>query len=79
MDKVLIVVLGAAGVAALLFVAIILSTLFGGIAGWVVGAIFPFVTDTIRDLSGTTLTNFQIGAVLGFVGSFLKSSSSSSS
>lgn len=79
MDKVLIVILGAAGVAAMLFVAILLSTVFGGIAGWVVGGVFPYVTDTVRTLSGTDLTNFQIGAVLGFVGSFLKSTVSTSS
>ena len=79
MDKVLIVILGAAGVAAMLFVAILLSTVFGGIAGWVVGGVFPYVTDTVRELSGTDLTNFQIGAVLGFVGSFLKSTVSTSS
>lgn len=79
MDKLLIVVLGAVGVAAVLFLAILMSTVFGGIAGWVVGGVFPFVTDTIRGVSGLTLTNFEIGAVLGFVGSFLKTSSSSSS
>jgi len=79
MDKVLIVFLGASGVAMLLFVAIILSTLFGGIAGWVVGMVFPFVTDTVREVSGLTeLTNFQIGAILGFVGSFFKTSCSGS-
>jgi len=79
MDKVLIGIIAALGVAGLLFVAILLSTVFGGIAGWVVGGVFPFVTDTVRGISGLTLTNFEIGAVLGFVGSFLKTSSSSSS
>ena len=79
MDKLFVVLLGATGVAILLFAAICLSTIFGGIAGWVVGGVFPFVTDTLRELTGLTLTNFEIGAVLGFVGSFVKSSSSSSS
>jgi len=79
MDKVLIVLLGGIGVAALFFIAIILSAVFGGIAGWAVGGVFPYVTDTIRELSGVTLTNFQLGATLGFVGSFFRSSSSSSS
>jgi hypothetical protein len=78
MDKVLIVFLGAAGVAALFFLAIILGTLFGGIAGWVVGGVFPYVTDTLRELSGTTLTNFQLGATLGFFGGFFKASCSGS-
>jgi len=79
MDKLLIVFLGAVGVAGLLFVAILLSTIFGGIGGWVVGGVFPYVTDTVREVTGLTLTNFELGATMGFVGSFLKTSSSSSS
>lgn len=79
MDKLVIVILGAVGVAVVFFGLILLSTIFGGIAGWVVGGVFPYVTDTIREISGLTLTNFELGAVLGFVGSFLKTSSSSSS
>jgi len=78
MDKVLLLAIGAIGVAVVLFFVIILSTLLGGVAGWVVGGVFPFVTDTIRGLSGLTLTNFEIGAVLGFVGGFIRSSSASS-
>jgi len=79
MDNAGIVILGALGVALLVFIATLMSTVFGGIAGWVVGGVFPYVTDTIRELSGLTLTNFELGALLGFVGSFMKSSSSSSS
>ena len=78
-SNLIVVAIVALGGAALLFVAILLSTIFGGIGGWVVGGVFPFVTDTIREVTGLTLTNFEIGAVLGFVGSFLKTSSSSSS
>lgn len=78
-SNLIIVVIGALGVAALLFVAILLSTIFGGVGGWVVGGVFPYVTDTVREISGLTLTDFELGAVMGFVGSFLKSSSSSSS
>ena len=78
-SNLIIVAIVALGGAALLFVAILLSTVFGGIGGWVVGGVFPFVTDTIREVSGLTLTDFEIGAVFGFVGSFLKTSSSSSS
>lgn len=79
MEKVILVVVGAVGVGLLLFVAVLLSTIFGGIAGWVVGGVFPYVTDTLRSLLGLSLTNFELGAVLGFVGSFVKGSSSSSS
>lgn len=78
-SNIIIVVVGAIGVAALFFFALLLGTIFGGIGGWVVGGVFPYVTDTVREVSGLTLTNFELGATLGFVGGFMKSSSSSSS
>ena len=69
------VVLGAAVmIAAILFVAVLLGTLIGGIVGWVVGMTFPFVIVTLNTLTGLTLTAFEMGAVLGFVGSFFKTS-----
>lgn len=52
---------------------IILGTFLGGVVGWVVGGVFPFVTDTLRELFGVSLTNFQIGATLGFFGSAFRS------
>ena len=65
------------GVAALaiggVFVFVILGTLFGGIAGWIVGLVFG---DTILGIAGQlgikSVTMFQLGAFLGFVGGFLK-------
>ena len=68
--------IGTGIVAFVIFALVVLSTLLGGIAGWTVGLVFPYVTDTLRELSGVELSNFQIGATLGFVGSFFKSSSS---
>jgi hypothetical protein len=68
------VILGALGVLALLFVAMLLSTLIGGCAGWVVESVFPYVITTLNTLTGLSLTGFEMGAVLGFVGSFFKSS-----
>lgn len=68
MDKLIAVLI--AGV--ILFLAFILSTVLGGIAGWVVGGVFPYVTDTIRELAGVSLTDFQLGATLGFLSGFLK-------
>ena len=79
MEKVIFTVVGAVGIGLLLFFAILLSTIFGGIGGWIVGGVFPYVTDTLRSLLDLSLTNFELGAVLGFVGSFIKGSSSSSS
>jgi hypothetical protein len=64
-------------VVALLFVAVIASTVIGGIVGWVVGLVFPFVPQTINQLVGTELTAFELGAVLGFVGAFFRNSSTS--
>jgi hypothetical protein len=68
------VILGAVSLIAILFVAMLLSTLIGGCAGWVVEAVFPFVIVTLNTLTGLSLTGFEMGAVLGFVGSFFKSS-----
>jgi hypothetical protein len=69
------VVLGAAVmIAAILFVAVLLGTLIGGIVGAIVGLVFPFVIETLNTLTGLTLSGFEMGAVLGFVGSFFKTS-----
>jgi hypothetical protein len=68
------VILGAVAIAAILFVAVLLGTLIGGIVGWIVGLVFPFVIVTLNTLTGLTLTAFEMGAVLGFVGSFFKTS-----
>ncbi len=68
------VILGVVLVAVLFFFAALLSTLFGGFVGWVVDLVFPFVTATLNQLAGTQLTGFETGAVLGFFGSFFRSS-----
>lgn len=71
------VVVSIIGVLAMLFVAVIASTLMGGVVGWCVGVVFPFVAATLNQLAGTELTAFEVGAVLGFVGAFFRSVSSS--
>jgi hypothetical protein len=58
-----------------LFIAIISGTLMGGVAGWTVNLAFPVVADTLNQLSGLSLSAFDQGAVLGFVGGFIKSTS----
>ena len=66
----------AIGLVMLIIVMVILGTLFGGIAGWIVGLFF---TDTIMqtlnrvgvDTMGMTM--WQLGATLGFVSGFFKS------
>lgn len=67
------VIFGSLAIAALLFVAMLLSTLMGGVAGWIVEFVFPFVITTLNQLSGLSLTGFEMGAVLGFFGSFFRS------
>ena len=56
-----------------IFVFAMISPLFGGIAGWVVGLFFG---DTILGILGQlgvhNVTMFQFGAFMGFVGGFLK-------
>ena len=68
------IIAAAVGIIGLLFFVIILSTLFGGIAAWTVDLVFPFVATTLNSLLGTELTAFEMGAVMGFVGSFFRTS-----
>jgi hypothetical protein len=68
------IIFAAVAVAAILFVAVLLGTLIGGIVGAIVGIVFPFVIVTLNTLTGLTLTGFEMGAVLGFVGSFFRTS-----
>jgi membrane protein YqaA with SNARE-associated domain len=69
MIKTLIILLTAL---ILLFFAVLSSTVVGGVVGWVVGAFFPVVIDTVNKLAGTELSSFEVGAVLGFVGAFFR-------
>jgi hypothetical protein len=50
---------------------VILGTLVGGVVGWIVGLIFPYVIISLNTVLGLSLTGFEMGALLGFVGSFL--------
>lgn len=68
------VIFGSLALVALLFVAVLASTVVGGVVGWIVEAVFPFVIATLNQLAGTQLTGFETGAVLGFFGSFFRSS-----
>lgn len=80
MDKLLIIIIGAAAVAGLLVVAAILGTTFGAIAGWIVGWVFDeTMTKMLTTLGIEHIAMWELGAMLGFVGSFVRGSSSSSS
>jgi len=53
----------------------LLSLLFGAVAGWIGGLIFPQVFANLSDLVfGKEVPAWQIGAMLGFVAAFLRSS-----
>jgi hypothetical protein len=70
-------ILLATGVAAVLFLAVILGTVIGGITGWIVGMIFPVIITSLNTVMGLELSGFAMGAMLGFVGTFFRSSVSS--
>ena len=65
--------LAIVGIAATLFFAVIASTLIGGFVGWCVNLVFPVVNTTLNTISGLQLDAFDQGAVLGFFGSFFRS------
>jgi hypothetical protein len=68
----------ATALASVLFLAVLLGTIIGGITGWVVGLIFPFIITSLNTVMGLELSGFAMGAMLGFVGTFFRSSTSSS-
>jgi len=70
-------ILSIVGILVTLFIAVIASTLIGGVVGWTVNLMFPVVTQTLNQLSGLQLDAFDMGAVLGFFGSFFRSTASS--
>lgn len=76
MKIILGVIATALAAAALFFLVAILATLCGGLIGWAVEAVFPFVITTLNNIAGTALTGFETGCVLGFFGSFFRISSS---
>ena len=53
----------------------IIAMLFGAAAGWLGGMIFPQVFDRLTLLIfGEAIPAWQLGAMLGFVGGFLRAS-----
>jgi membrane protein YqaA with SNARE-associated domain len=65
----------AVGLVMLIIVIVILGTLFGGIAGWIVGLFFTDTIMTTLDRFGVEtmgMTMWQLGATLGFVSGFFK-------
>jgi hypothetical protein len=71
-------ILAIVGVLVTLFIAVIAGTFIGGVVGWCVNLMFPVVNATLNQVSGLALDAFDMGACLGFVGGFLKSTNTSS-
>ncbi len=61
-----------------LFFIIILGTLMGGVAGWAVGMVFTDTIAALKQALGVVVTDFELGAMLGFVGGFFRASVSKS-
>ena len=59
-------ILLAARAAAVLFLAVILGTVIGGITGWMVGMNFPVIITSLNTVMGLELSGFAMGAMLGF-------------
>jgi hypothetical protein len=67
----------AMGLVAMVFFLVILSTLMGGIAGWIVGIFFHDTIMNTLDRFGVetfSMSMWQLGATLGFISGFFKSS-----
>ena len=64
------------GLMILIIVMVILSTFFGGVAGWIVGLFFTdIIMNTLNRIGVDTMgmSMWQLGATLGFVSGFFKS------
>ena len=80
MDKILIGAVIAIVAGGLVFIAAILSTLFGALAGACVGWLFDETSYKVLTYIGVEgFEMWEIGAALGFIGSFFRSTCSSSS
>jgi hypothetical protein len=79
MTKILAIIGAIVGIIVTLFVAVIAGTLIGGFVGWCVNLMFPVVNATLNQVSGLSLDAFDMGAVLGFLSGFIKSTTTKDS
>ena len=76
MTKFLAIIGVIVGIIVTLFVAVIAGTLIGGCVGWCVNLMFPVVNASLNQVTGLSLSGFEMGAVLGFLSGFVKSTNS---
>ena len=69
-------VLGCLGLIGLIFLSPLIGISVGAFAGYVVGQFFPGTVGLVGSAitGGATIPAWQVGAILGFVGGFFKSS-----
>ena len=73
MKEVLAIIGGAVAIAFLLAAMIIFGTLFGGVAGWVVGIFFgDTILGILSQIGIKGITMWQFGVFMGFVGGFIR-------
>ena len=53
-----------------LFFSLIMTTLVGGCVGWAVDLVLPVVTVSLNKILQLSLSGFELGCVLGFIGGF---------
>ena len=53
-----------------LFFSLIMTTLVGGCVGWTVDLVLPVVTVSLNKILQLSLSGFELGCVLGFIGGF---------
>ena len=53
-----------------LFFSLIMTTLVGGCVGWAVDLVLPVVTLSLNKVLQLSLSGFELGCVLGFIGGF---------
>lgn len=69
------VLLAIVAFAVVLFLGILAGTALGALAGWVVGLVFSDTMIRLATMIGQPdMPAWQIGAILGFVGGFFRSS-----
>lgn len=74
MDKLIVGTVALLVVGLMLILACIIGTAFGALAGLIVAFFFPNTTAAVLAALGIKLALWQVGAALGFVSMFVKSS-----
>lgn len=57
---------------AFVFLGVCLGTLMGSLSGWVVGHVWPNTFRLWLKIAGWNVSPWQVGAMLGFVGGFIR-------